>query len=142
MRVLVDTNVFLDLILNRGSDALQAELFFKNCVLNRMQTYITSMSLRDIGYTTHRVCHNQNDSLRAQFRAYELCNKVISITADDAINSLFSNVKDYEDSLAIEAAKREMLDLLITNNAKDFKNPEIPVLTPKEFNEIIKQKSK
>ena len=137
MRLLVDTNVFLDLILNRDQSGIEAENFFRNCFIAKFRTYLTSISFRDIGYITHQAFHDNDKSLKAQFRAYELCSKVISITADDSINSLFSDVKDYEDSLLIEAAKRELLDAIITNNTKDFKNCEVPVFTPKEFNRII-----
>lgn len=137
MRFLVDTNVYLDLILDRENSGKDAELFFKNCNLNKSQVYITSMSLRDIGYAVHRVYHDQHKTLQAQFRAYEICSKVIDITADDSINSLFSEVKDYEDSLVLEAAKRTLVDAIITNNVKNFKNDEIPVITPKEYNKII-----
>ena len=137
MRFLVDTNVYLDLILDREKAGEEAELFFKNCYLSKNQIYITSMSLRDIGYAVHRVYHNQHKTLQAQFRAYQICSKVIDITADDSINSLYSDLKDYEDSLMLEAAKRTFVDAIITNNVKDFKNDEMPVITPKEYNEII-----
>ena len=141
MRILVDTNVFLDIILDREEAADIAHTFFRNCYINNHQIYLSAMSLRDIGYVAHREYHDNWKTLNAQLRAYELCTKVISITNDDAITSLYSDMEDFEDSLIVEAAKREMLDLIVTNNIKDFKNSRFPVWTPKEFNEVLEKYS-
>ena len=137
MRILVDTNVFLDFLLDRGADTIIAKEFFRNCLINRMQTFLTSMSLRDIGYAAHKFFHSEKKAREIQINAYSLCSKVISITNDDAITSLYSDMKDYEDSLIVESAKREMIDLIITNNVKDFEKTNFPIWTPKEFNDVI-----
>ena len=137
MRLLVDTNVFLDFYLKRDIMGSEAAKFFLNCRRFKHQIYISSMTLRDIGYVSHKYFHNNMKAKEAQLAAYEICSKVIGITADDAIESLYSDMNDYEDSLQVEAAKREMLDLIITNNDKDFVNSSLPVLTPKEFNNVF-----
>ena len=139
MRFLVDTNVFLDFYLQRGEQGEEARNFFYNCYKNRNQTYVTSMSLRDIEYVAHRLFHNKEKSKMIQMEIYELVNKVIGISSDSAIESLYSDVSDYEDSLLIEAAKEEMLDAIITNNKKDFINSDVPVFTPKEICNYLNQ---
>lgn len=139
MKLLVDTSVFLDLFWNR--DNQEAKRFFQFCLLKRNQLYITSQSLRDIEYTIKRLTHDSNIAKNLQMTAYSSCHKVIGISADAAIESLYSDVKDYEDSLQIEAAKESMLDAIITSNKKDFVNCGIPVFTPKEINDVwAKQK--
>ena len=97
MRILVDTNVFLDCFLKR--DEGDAELFFHNCYTLSNSIYVTSMSLRDIEYSLHRMLHNQELSKKYQRATYSICDKVIGISADAAIESLYSETKDYEDSL-------------------------------------------
>ena len=138
MWILVDTNVFLDFYFKRGQEGIEASEFFRNCLKQRHRLLISSMSLRDIEYTAHKYFHDSFKAKQAQIAAYQICSKVVGITADDAITSLYSDVSDYEDSLQLEAAKREMADLIITNNIKDFKNAKFPIWTPKEFNDIIK----
>ena len=133
MRILVDTNVFLDLFLNREEFAKDAHNFFSWCANNKNDIYITSMSLRDIGYTAHRFFHNKNAAKTVQFAAYEACKKVIGISADSAIESLYSDIDDYENSLIVEAAKEELLDAIVTNNKKDFEKAGFPVFTPREI---------
>ena len=136
MHFLVDTNVYIDFFFNREG-AEEAAKFFDWCHKRRCKTFVTSMSLRDIGYYSHRLFHSDKEARKIQFEVYTHCSKVIGITADDAINSLFSGMSDYEDSLISEAADREMINIIITNNKKDFKNSKVTALTPKEMNDIF-----
>lgn len=138
MYILVDTNVFIDLILNRGKDAEIADLFFKNVYSEKSKIFISPMSLRDIEYTVVRLTHNKKAGKDAMFIAYEMCHKMIVFSRSDAIEALTSEVDDYEDALLVEAAKRELLNVIVTNNIKDFKKADIPVWTPAYFNEVVK----
>ena len=137
MYILVDTNVFLDLILERGDLSNSAKEFFKNAVKAKCRLYLSSNSIRDIGYIVSHIYHDSSKGKSAQMRAYELCHKVVSFTNDDAIEALYSNVDDYEDAVLVEIAKRELIDLIVTNNIKDFKNANFPVWTPEHFNKVI-----
>ncbi len=143
MKYLVDTNVFLDYLLSRDNFE-DAKEFFVLSRLRKNQIFVTGMSIRDIGYVVHHKVHDKNLANRAQFSTYELCSKVIDITADDAINALFNDdgeYSDYEDGLQIEAANRLLLDAVITSNTRDFKSQKIPVYNLKQINQILKQKS-
>ena len=134
MRLLIDTNVFLDLLLDREKEVGDiAEAFFTWCCYKKNRIYITSMSLRDIEYVAHRIYRDKKKAKDIQFAAYQMCSKVLGISADSAIESLYSDAEDYEDSLIIEAAKEEMLDVIVTNNKKDFYKGNVPVFTPKEI---------
>ena len=132
MRLLVDTNVYLELFLNRESrDAVIN--FFNLVIINSHQTFITSISLRDIGYVVHRYTHDANKSRAAQISAYTMSTKVISISNDSAISSLYSDMKDYEDSLQVSAAEESMCDAIVTFNKKDFKGCNLAIFTPQEI---------
>ena len=138
MRILVDTNVYLDLLLKRDEKGIVAKDFFANCLRTKSQTFLTTISLRDIEYVVHKFTHDSLSARQAALDAYRLSSEIIGITASDAINTLNSNMKDFEDSLLLEAAKRENLDLIVTNNIKDFEGNGFPVITPQKYNETIK----
>lgn len=133
MRLLVDTNVFLDFVLGRDSGCESALKFFIWCKQNKNQTFITSMSLRDIEYVSMRSLHDRQKVNGLLGDVYSLCSKVIGISADSAINSIFEDYKDFEDELLVQVAKEELLDAIVTNNKKDFINKGIPVFTPQEI---------
>ena len=133
MRLLVDTNVFLDFFLKRDTLGPEARNFFAWCAFNKNRIYVTSMSLRDIGYLAQKYFHDAKKARKIQVDTYCLCSKVVGISADAAIESLYSDMKDYEDSLIAVTAKLELLDAIVTNNKKDFLDSDIPVFTPAEI---------
>ena len=137
MRILVDTNIFLDFILQRDEGCKDALEFFLWCRKHRNQTYVSSMSLRDIEYIAMKTLHDKNKANSVLVDVYSLCSKVIGISADAAIEAIFEDYKDFEDELLVQTAKTEMLDAIVTNNIKDFENRVIPVYTPKEVMKSI-----
>ena len=133
MRILVDTNIFLDYLLRREDSWKDALRFFIWCREHKNQTFVTSMSLRDIEYFAHRMTHDKTEANKIINGVYSLCSKVIGVSADSAINALFEDYKDYEDELQVQAAKESMLDAIVTNNTKDYENKGIAIFTPKQI---------
>jgi len=132
MQVLIDTNVILDLVLQREGcrDALA---FFVWCRKHKNKTFVTSMSLRDIEYVAMRRLHDRNKANAVLADVYCLCTKIVGVSADSAINAIHEDYKDYEDELLVQTAKEKLLDAIVTNNIKDFVGRGIAVYTPKEI---------
>ena len=138
MRLLVDTNVFIDYFVDRaGSD--ESKDFFRSALKYGDEIVVTSMSLRDIEYITHKITHNKEMSKNILIAIFEMVSKVIGISADDSINAIYSNVSDYEDAIQVEAAKSNNVDMIITNDLKDYDKSSIHALTPKDYNDIRKR---
>lgn len=133
MRILVDTNIFLDVALQRGDDCKRALEFFIWCRRQKNQTFVTSISLRDIEYVAMKTLHDKRKVNAVLGDVYSLCSKVVGVSADAAINSIFEDYKDFEDELLIQTAKENLLDAIVTNNIKDFAFRGVPVFTPKEI---------
>ena len=137
MRLLVDTNVYLEHILKREKYDI-ARNFFKIALFRNNQVLITSMSLRDIEYLYHKKCQDREQTRKTMVGLYSMVYKVVSTTADAAIESLYNDVKDYEDSLQIIAAEESMCDAIVTFNKKDFELSKVPVFTPEEMIDLLK----
>lgn len=135
MRLLVDTNVYLDFLFKREKFE-DADLFFYKAAAYNHQTYVTSMSLRDIEYAAYRASHSKKIAKSLQFKAYEMTSKVISVTADSAINALYSDIEDFEDALQVLSAEETMLDAIITSDKKLFRESTLPIYTPREICEL------
>lgn len=136
MRVLVDTNIFLDFFLQRGQEGSTAKEFFYLCKKYRHQIFVSAMSLRDIGYIAQRYFQSSEKGKEIQRAVYSMCSKVASTTNDSAIDSLYSDVDDFEDSLQIDTAREIMADAIITNNKVDFKKSRVPAYTSREIVDI------
>ena len=139
MRLLVDTNVFVDFLLLRQPFGEEAKKFFFECWAKKHQIMVSSMSLRDIDYLVSRLTHSRKNGKEALFRAYRIATKVISIEADDAISGMLDHDGDFEDAMLIEAAERCFCDAIVSNNEKDFVTSKVPVFSPKRINEIWQQ---
>ena len=135
MKILVDTNVILDVLLQREGQVEFSRNFIKLCKTKRHQIYITSMQIRDIEYIAHKYFHNKQDAQNLINTTYSLVTKLLPLSADSAINSIFSDYTDFEDQLLIEAAEEFLLDCIVTDNIKDFAKNEgsMPLFTPKTF---------
>ena len=137
MRLLVDTNVYLEHILEREKCEV-ARTFFKTALFRKNQLVITSMSFRDIEYLYQKKSHDRELTRKMLSGIYSTVYKVVSTTADAAIESLYNDVKDYEDSLQIVAAEEAMCDAIVTFNKKDFELSKVPVFTPEEMINLLK----
>ncbi|MBQ7244495.1 MAG: PIN domain-containing protein [Bacilli bacterium] len=139
MRILVDTNVFLDLLLPNPEFVEEAKEFFRYCATIGAEIYVTSMSIRDIGYVAHRRLHNKELSRRLQSAVYEICTKVVPLSADATITALYDGRPDFEDSLIMEAADESFCDYIVTRNFAHFRTSKVPAFDVRSFLETAKR---
>lgn len=138
MRILVDTNIFLDFFLQRDNYG-EAKIFFSNCRKARFKLYVSPMSLRDIEYVAHRITGNKHAAMKIVKAVYALCEGVIDLNEEDVKNSISSEFNDFEDSLLSCSAHRSKIDLIITNNVKDYKKSIVPAWSATDFNNVIRR---
>jgi len=136
MKLFLDANVVLDLILKR-------EPFFDNIAEivtiaeNKNFTLcFSSVTFVNVNYiackfTDKKYVLESLKKLRVLF-------DVLSVSETEIDKALYSNFNDFEDAVQHYCALKYNCDYIITRDSKDFKNSEIPFLTPKEFLASIK----
>lgn len=132
MRLLVDTNVFMDIIFNRKNLALSSNEFFKRTKLVHDEIYVSVSTMKDIAYYLKRDLHDNALVNRKLIAIYSKIGKIISTTADDVINALYED-GDFEDNIIRNSANRVMCDCIITRNIKDFDKKDLNCWTPDEY---------
>ena len=137
MRLLVDTNIFIDYFFRNDENTEQAEIFFDYCYKNHNEIYVTSMSLRDLAYVGHKFVHDNEIIKNVLLKTYGLVSKVCDTSADAAIEAIYSDNNDYEDELQIGAAQEILADAIVTNDKKGFKKAKIQVFTIKQINDLL-----
>ena len=140
MRVLVDTNVFLDFLLRRSPHYDDVRGFFSYFLGQGHQIVISPMSFRDIEYVLRKVEPDSAKRKHILRTIHSSVYKVLDLSPDDIINDLFEDYKDFEDGLLIESAKRRKLDGIVTSNVHDFVGYGLPVYRPKELTDILQTK--
>lgn len=135
MRLLVDTNIFLDILLKRDNLYEGSKEFFYSAHANRDQTVVNAASLKDIYYFVMKGLHDKKEAVRVVFKVHNTVCKVIDCSADDAINAIFED-GDFEDNVLRQSSLRNMCDAIITRNKKDFHKNDMPCFTPEEYMRI------
>lgn len=132
MRAVIDTCVILDYLQCREpffDDALNIAI---GRAKNEFEAYITASSLTDLYYIIHRHTHSSIETRRIISDLTVLFG-LIDTYAEDCINALHSEMKDYEDSVMSETAYRIKADCIVTRNIKDYERSRVPAVLPSEF---------
>ena len=132
MKLLVDTNVFLDFLLGRESADDVGE-FLVLSKQHKDALLVSAMSLRDIGYILQKHTHDWKKTRDLQASIYSVVTKVVSTSADSAIESLYLDWEDYEDCLQSCTAEENGCLAIVTINKSDFDKASVPVFTPREI---------
>ncbi len=135
-RILVDTNIVLDLLAKRTEFILEAQELFTLSDKKELKLYVSSLTFANIYYILSQKMKLSNT--RKILRKFKILVEVLPM--DDKIIdlSLESDFKDFEDAIQYHTAIENEINIIITRNLKDFKTAEIPVLTAKDYIEIRK----
>lgn len=131
-RLLVDTNIVIDLLAKRERFYDEAADLFSRADKKELQLAISSLTFANTNYILSKL--KSAKEAREILRKFKVLVELLSL--DDKIPELAlsdDNFPDFEDGLQYYSAIENQIDVIITRNKKDFKNSIIPVLTAKEF---------
>jgi len=132
IRLLIDTNVVLDLLAKREPFYNSAARIFSLADRNKLSLHISSLSFANTNYVLSKI-KSTNES-REILRRFRVLVKIIAL--NDKIIDLALNDKkfqDFEDGLMYYTGIENNIDVIITRDLKDFKGSKIPVMTPNEY---------
>lgn len=149
MRVLVDTNIIIELLENRTQADLVDQVF-SFCEQNHWNKYISVGSFYTITYLTERMLRRQQiyqPELAVRQRA--ILNDILSAfeMASTTEMTLRKGIDDkafldLEDSYQYQTAIANGCSILLTINTKDFShNSQLKIMSPGEFIEAYNQQS-
>lgn len=137
MRFFLDTNVALDLILEREPFAIDAVQLFALSESDRIELLLSTDAISTIFYV---VSKNKNKVVARQAISTLLDYvELAALNERDVINGLLLEFEDIEDALVTAVADRCDVRAIITRNIKDFKQSPVPVLTPPEALAVLSQ---
>jgi predicted nucleic acid-binding protein len=130
-KILVDTNIILDLLAKRELFYLEAQELFTLADKGEVLLYVSSLTFANTYYVLSQSLKINN--ARKILRKFKILVDVLPM--DDKIIdlSLDSEFEDFEDAIQYFTAIENGLNLIVTRNLKDFKKSEIPVLTSKDY---------
>lgn len=135
-RVLVDTNIVIDLLAKRLDFFLEAQELFTLADKKKLKLYVSSLTFANTYYILAQKM-KLNDA-RKILRKFKVLVDVLPMDAKIIDLSLESDFKDFEDAIQYHTALENEITIILTRNLKDFKTSKIPVLTTKDYLEIRK----
>jgi predicted nucleic acid-binding protein len=128
VRVLIDTNIVLDYLLEREQFLKDAEALFNAIDSGQVIGYVTATTLTDIFYIARR--QTRSVELARQAVSTTLAVMVIASVNRAILEAAFaSELADFEDAVQIHCAVSQGLDAIVTRNTHDFSGSVIPVLS-------------
>lgn len=140
MRVLVDTNVVLDFLLQREPFSQDAELLFQAIDMGEVIGYVTATTLTDLFYISRR--HTRSIE-RARQAVSEILTVMMICPVDRAVleAAFHSGLADFEDAVQIFSAVTQGLEAIVTRDAQGFLSSPIPVLSIQELLQQVRQRN-
>ena len=128
----IDTDVIIDFLIDRKPFSREAAIIFTLIEQRKLKGHISSLTFSNLYYVLRKFeSHNKVISKLDSLSKLGIILKVDDQTIKYAIASGFP---DFEDSMqyfcALESGK---IDVIITRNIKDYRNSELPVMSPGDF---------
>ena len=130
-KLLIDTNIIIDLLAKREQFYQEAQELFTLADENNLSLFISALSFANTHFILTK--HLNTDGARKTLMKFKTLVEVLPF--DDKILelALASDFNDFEDAIQYYTALDNKIDIIITRNKKDFKKSILPVLTAKEY---------
>lgn len=128
MKVLVDTNIVLDLLLKRKPFFGHAARLFSFAEESEIEGYLCATTVTTVDYLLGQALPKKKakDALKKLLNIFEIA-PVNRPVLDQALRS---DIADFEDAVLEQSALLVGADAITTRNVKDFKKATISVLDP------------
>jgi len=132
-KVYIDTNIFLDALLNRDKGiALEILKFLK---ARDILIFLNDISVINIHYFAQKELKETLLLLKTYLNNLLDDNTIICVDEDLLRVALNSNFSDFEDGVQYFCAKEAKVDLILSNDKRGFKHSDIEVITSYDFYE-------
>ena len=136
MKVLFDTNIVLDFLIDRAPFSEQAGILFTQVEMGKLSGYLCATTVTTIYYLASKVVgvKKARDSIAKLLSLFEIApvNRVVLETA------LSLGYKDFEDAVVHEAGLHVGVQSIVTRDSSGFKKAKLSIYTPLELIHILK----
>lgn len=131
MKVLVDTNVILDVLCNRKEFVEDSLRVFQCCEAQHITGYISALSIPNIVYIMRKEL--DQEKIREILHTLTMVFSVVELRESDLLKAAELPFGDYEDALQSVCAARVRADYIVTRNGKDFENSSVLAISPTDL---------
>ncbi len=136
MRLMIDTNIFIDVLIQREPFYHSSKLVLDLCENKKVQGFLSASAVTDIYYLVRKSVHDNNIAYDALGSVLDIV-KILPITNEDILKAYMQRASDFEDCLLATCAIANSCDAIVTRNKKDFQTFDIAIQSPEELIDIV-----
>jgi len=131
MKIFLDSDVLLDLLLGRELFLEDIKWILELSFSNHYKLYTSSLVIANIHYLIAKTSNSE----KAKEKVNKLISfiKVLNVGEKEIRSAIDSKFKDFEDGIQNYSAISADMKIIVTRNTRDFKSSKLSILTPKEF---------
>jgi len=135
LKVLFDTNVILDVLLNRKKFVETSANLVGLVESKKIDGYLCATTITTLDYLISKAVSRKQAKIeiRKLLALFEVA-EVNAMVLELSMNSTFT---DFEDAVQYYSGECQAIDCIVTRNTKDYKNTRLPVYDPQELWKIV-----
>lgn len=132
MRVLVDTNVILDILQKREPFFTDSYRALRRALENDAECLISASAATDIFYVLRKSLGSAQQAKEHIDQLAQVVN-FADVQGMDIHTALMRAMPDFEDAVVDAVAERSGASYILTRNIKDFTGSVVPAILPADF---------
>lgn len=141
MELLIDTNVVLDMFLEREPFVAMSRQAISLSKKYPVKSFISASSVTDIYYIAYRGLKD-HQIIRRHFKTLFKFVGVVAVTSKDIHAAFALDWKDFEDSVQYAVAASNNFDGIVTRNMQGFTDNAVKIFTPEEICKYVEDNLK
>lgn len=137
MKILVDTNVLLDVLCGRSEFYDDSAAVWSLAEQGRVTAFIAAISVTNMYYIVRKL-GGQRKAMHAMIQLRDIFS-VAACNAQVINQAIDSKMPDFEDAVQFFTGAHAGVDMIVTRNVKHFPKGSIPAATPTEFLAVLRQ---
>ena len=136
MKLLIDTNVVLDVLLRREPFSKTAAEVLNLTQRDDVREYVSASAITDIYYIANKQMKDR-DAVRDLLKRLLMIVSVAAVSEREIQNALNLAWGDFEDSVQYSVALLNEMDGIVTRNPSDYQDANIRIWLPEQALELF-----
>ena len=134
MRVMLDTNIIVDIISKRKGYS-ESLAVLECCEEGYVEGYVSTTTVTDVMYILRK--QTAPNTVRDAMQTLLTIVDVSGVVKSDITNAFLRDIRDFEDAVQASCAARNKMDYIITRNVMDFIKSPVPAILPDDFLKLL-----
>jgi predicted nucleic acid-binding protein len=131
MVLLIDTNVILDVLMNRSEFIKASAMIWKLCEIEQAKGYVSALSFANMMYIMRK--QMTPEQIEDIFHKLKLIFTFADLSSAVLERAVSMKWDDFEDAVQSATAESVHADYIVTRNIKDFGRSKVTAFTPVEL---------